>query len=342
MRALVMTEPSPGPDCTEVRELPDPRPGAGQVSVDVAYAGVNFIDVMARRGDPGYASSWPYVPGLEVAGTIREAGDGVTGLPPGLPVAAFTRGGGGLAEIAVAGADLVAPLPRALTRPGQVTAAAAAVPLMLSTALLLVRDVARFRPGERVLMHSAAGGVGSVVAQVVAALGGGPRIGTVGSPDKVAAARAAGWDVTLVRGESLAEAIRAAADGGVDRGVDGGVDVILDPSGTHLLELDLEVAAPGGRIVLFGNPAGGQPAPLPALGRLIGGNVAIAGFSMSRLAAAAPARVGAALRTGLELVADGKVELAVTELGGLDEVPAVHQLLAEGRGRGKYVAAVAG
>ncbi|MFY9928546.1 MAG: alcohol dehydrogenase catalytic domain-containing protein, partial [Streptosporangiaceae bacterium] len=113
-----MTEPSPGPDRTEVRELPDPRPGAGQVSIDVAYAGVNFIDVMARRGDPGYASSWPYVPGLEVAGTIREAGDGVTGLPPGLPVAAFTRGGGGLAGIAVADADLVAPLPRELTRPG--------------------------------------------------------------------------------------------------------------------------------------------------------------------------------------------------------------------------------
>lgn len=66
----------------------------------MAYAGINFVDVMARRGDPGYAASWPYVPGLEVAGTVRETGDGVTGLSAGQPVAAFTRGGG-LAEIAV-------------------------------------------------------------------------------------------------------------------------------------------------------------------------------------------------------------------------------------------------
>jgi NADPH2:quinone reductase len=78
MRALVMTGPSPGPDRTEIRQLPDPRPGAGQVSIDVACAGINFIDVMARRGDPGYVTSWPYVPGLEVAGTIRETGSGVT------------------------------------------------------------------------------------------------------------------------------------------------------------------------------------------------------------------------------------------------------------------------
>jgi NADPH:quinone reductase len=328
MHALVMNEPAPGPDRTAVRAIPDPRPGTGQVSIDVAYAGINFIDVMARRGDPGYATSWPYVPGLEVAGTIRETGNGVTGLPAGQPVAAFMRGGG-LAEIAVADAALVVPLPGQVALP-----AAAAVPLMLSTAVLLLRDVARFRPGERVLMHSAGGGVGSVVAQVVAALGGGLRIGTVSRPDKVTETRDSGWDVTLVRDGDLAQAIREAAGGGVD--------VILDPLGTSLLELDLEVTDPGGRIVLFGNPGGGQPAALPGLGRLIGGNLAIAGFSVSRLSASAPARVAAAMSSGLRLVADGQVELAVTEVGSLDQVPAVHQLLAEGRGRGKYVAAVNG
>jgi NADPH:quinone reductase len=328
MRALVMSEPFPGPDRTTVQEIPDPRPGTGQVSIDVAYAGINFIDVMARRGDPGYATSWPYVPGLEVAGTIRETGDGVTGLSAGQAVAAFMRGGG-LAGIAVADAALVVPLPGQVTLP-----AAAAAPLMLSTALLLLRDAARFRPGERVLMHSASGGVGSVVAQVVAALGGGLRVGTVSRPDKVAEARDNGWDVTLVRDDGLAQAIREATGGGAD--------VILDPAGTSLLELDLDVAAPGARIVLFGNPGGGQPAALPPLGRLIGGNIAIAGFSVSRLSVAAPATVAAAISSGLQLAADGHVELAVTEVGSLDQVPAVHQLLAEGRGRGKYVAAVQG
>lgn len=326
MHALVMTEPSPGPDRSEVRELPDPHPADGQVSIDVAYAGINFIDVMARRGDPGYATSWPYVPGLEVAGTIRETGRGVTGLSAGQRVAAFTRGGG-LAEVALADAALVASLPSEVA-----LSAAAAAPLALSTALLLLADVARLRPGERVLMHSASGGLGGAAAQVVAALGGGVRIGTVGRPDKVSDGQRSGWDVTLVRDGGLAQAIREAAGGGVD--------VILDPSGTDLLEVDLEVAVPGARIVLFGNPGGGQPAALPALGRLIAGNVAIAGFSMSRLSVTAPAKVAAALGRGLTLLAAGKLDLAVTEIGSLGQVPAAHQLLAEGRGRGKYVAAL--
>ena len=116
------------------------------------------------------------------------------------------------------------------------------------------------------------------------------------------------------------------------------MDVILDPSGASLLDVDLEVAAPGGRIVLFGNPGGGEPSALPTLSRLIAGNVAIAGFSMSRLSMTAPATVAAALGSGLRLLADGKADLRVTTISSLDQVPAIHQLLAEGRGTGKYVA----
>lgn len=326
MRALVMVAPAADASRTEVRSVPVPRPGSGQVSIDVAYAGINFIDVMARRGDPGYASSWPYVPGLEVAGVVRETGPGVTGFEAGQRVAALTASGG-LAEVAVADATLVAPLPGEVSLP-----AAAAVPLMLSTALLLLGDAARLREGERVLMHSASGGVGTAVAQLVPVLGGALRIGTVGGGAKAAAAKQAGWDIVITRGDDLAEQIRAAAGGGVD--------VILDPSGTALLDVDLDVAAPGARIVLFGNPGGGRPAALPPLGRLIGGNVAVAGFSISRLSATAPGRVAAALRQGLELVASKRVDLPVTEAGSLEEVPAVHQLLAEGRGTGKYVTAL--
>jgi NADPH2:quinone reductase len=322
MQALVMTEPSVGPDHTEIRELAAPRPAAGQVSIDVAYAGINFIDVMARRGDPGYASSWPCVPGLEVAGTIRELGRDVTGLSTGQRVAAFTRGGG-LAQVALAEAVLVAPLPAPLPFP-----VAAAAPLMLTTGLLLLTDVVRLQPGERVLMHSASGGVGTAVAQLAPVLGAGPRIGTVGRTGKAEEARRAGWDVVLVRDDRLAEAVRAVAAGGVD--------VILDPAGTALLEVDLEIAAPGARIVLFGNPGGGQPAPLPPLARLIGGNVSLAGFSMSRLTATAPRRAAAALRRVIELL-DAGLDIAVTELTSLQDVPAVHQRLAEGRGHGKYV-----
>ncbi|MFC7644852.1 alcohol dehydrogenase catalytic domain-containing protein [Streptosporangium lutulentum] len=93
MRALVMTSPG-GSENSHVRETDEPRPGPGEVSIDVAYAGLNFMDVMARRGDAGYATSWPYRPGLEVSGTVREVGAGVAGLAAGDRVAAVPAGGG--------------------------------------------------------------------------------------------------------------------------------------------------------------------------------------------------------------------------------------------------------
>ena len=118
------------------------------------------------------------------------------------------------------------------------------------------------------------------------------------------------------------------------------MDVILDPLGTAQLDVDLVLAAPGGRIVLFGNPGGGQPGPLPPLARLIGGNVALAGFSMSRLTATSPDRAAAALRSVLDLLASKQLDLAVTEIPSLDYVADAQQLLAEGRGTGKYVVIV--
>jgi NADPH2:quinone reductase len=116
MRALVFDRPAPDASATRVTELPVPEPGPGRIAVDVACAGVNFIDVMARRGDPGYAPEWPFVPGLEIAGSVRALGPGVERPAPGSRVAAFV-GRGGLAEVALAPAALVstsrAPPPRA-------------------------------------------------------------------------------------------------------------------------------------------------------------------------------------------------------------------------------------
>lgn len=327
MRALSMTEPCSSAAGTAVINCPEPEPGPGEVSVDVAYAGVNFIDVMARRGDPGYASAWPYIPGLEIAGKIRRVGSDVVGLRAGQRVAAFTAGGG-LAEIALARAELTVALPDAVALPH-----AASAPLMLSTALLLLTDATRLQPGESVLMHSASGGVGSAVAQMVPLLGGGLRIGTVGRTGKIADALHAGWDVAISREVDVAAAVRAEAERGVD--------VVLDPTGTEQLELDLAVAAPGARIALFGNAGGGVPEPLPPVGRLIGGNVALAGFSISRLTMTAPQRVTSTLGRVLGWLASRDLEIAVTEVGSLEDVPAVHDRLATGQGTGKYVARIA-
>lgn len=328
MRALCIAGPSADAKTTSVAEAERPRPGPGQVTIAVSHAGINFIDVMARRGDPGYASAWPYVPGLEVAGTVEEIGSGVDHVRPGQRVAAFTPGGG-LAEVAVAEAGVTVAVPDGVS-----SAQAAAAPLVVATAVLLLTDRARLRPGESVLLHSASGGIGSVLSQVAAALGSGTRVGTVGRPDKIEAGRAAGWDEVFARDGNLAAAIRGVAPGGVD--------VVLDPTGTGLLEVDLDVAAPGARIVLFGNAAGGAPAPLPPAGRLIGGNVGVIGFSMSRLTATAPGVAASALERGLGMIAAGEIRPPITVVESLAAVGEVHDLLAQGRGNGKYVVRVAG
>ena len=166
MRALVMTAPG-GSENSEIREIAEPRPGAGQVSVAVAYAGLNFVDVMARRGDAGYVPAWPYLPGKEVAGTVRAIGEGGAGLAVGDRVVAAPVGGG-LAEVVVAEAALTVPVP-----PGVALRQAGAVPLGLTTAMLLLTDAGRFTAGDTVLVHSASGGIGAAIARLVPALGGG-------------------------------------------------------------------------------------------------------------------------------------------------------------------------
>ncbi|MFD8751473.1 zinc-binding alcohol dehydrogenase family protein [Kitasatospora sp. NPDC059577] len=328
MRALVMTAPG-GAENSQIREIGAPTPGPGEVAIDVAYAGLNFVDVMARRGDGGYTSEWPYRPGKEVAGTVREIGEGVTGLAVGDRVVAAPVGAG-LAEVAVAEAALTVPLPD-----GVALREAAAVPLGLATAMLLLTGAGRFDAGDTVLVHSAGGGIGNAVAQLVPLLGGGRLIGTVGRPEKAAATVASGYDHAFARDEALSEAVRNATDGR-------GVDLVLDPLGTEALELDLAVAAPGARIVLFGNAGGGAVADLPPLGRLMAGNLTVTGFSHRGLAATAPDRLARAIRRVLDLLADGGLELPVTELPDLTAVAAAHDAMEQRRATGKYVVRVGG
>ena len=323
MKAVSFAEPGATSELTSVSEIDTPVPAAGQTLVDVEFAGINYIDVMARRGDPGYASAWPYVPGLEVVGTVAATGSADSPHRVGQRVAALTPGGG-LAQRALAEDALVVPLPE-----GVDGAVGAAAPLMLCTALLLLQDASRFAPGDTVLMHSVGGGVGSAVAQVAGALGGGRLVGTVSSPAKAAAARAAGWEHVLVRDALLSERL--------DQVVPDGADVVLDPLGTMILEVDLEHAAAGARIVLFGNPGADTLADLPPVRRLIGGNLSVGGFSITRLAQAAPHRVARALREALTLLAEDRLEVPVTIVDGLDRVGEVHDLLARGGSTGKHV-----
>jgi NADPH2:quinone reductase len=327
MRALVFEAPAPDATRSRVVEIAVPEPGPGQVSIDVRHAGVNFKDIMARRGDPGYAMHWPFVPGLEIAGTVRSLGRGVSDLEVGQVVAAFT-GAGGLAEVAVAECALVVPVPDEVT-----LEVAAATPGALVTATLLLEDLGRLRPGDTVLLHGASGGVGQAVARLARAAGAGLVLGTVGNEARIESALELGYDQVLARGHTVAEAVLEAAGGR-------GADVILDPQGTTLLDVDLAVAAPGARIILFGNATGAPLDPLPPLERLLAGNLSLGGFSLAALAKTAPERVAVALRAVLDRLAAGELAFRVTTVLGLERAPAAHEALAEGRARHKQIVSI--
>lgn len=328
MRALVITGPGEAGDL-RVQELPEVVPGPGEVSIDVAFAGLNFADVMVLRGDHAYAAGWPYVPGLEVSGAVRQVGADVAGLVPGQRVTAYTYGGG-LSEAAVARADMVVPLPEDVS-----LVAAAAVPVTLSTAHLLLVDDVRLRAGDAVLVHSAAGGLGNTLAALARRYEPSRLIGTVGRQEKVAAAEAAGYDAVFVRDDTLVERVL--------RGTGGlRFSVVLGALGTDLLDEDIRLTAPGGRIVRYGNAPGGPARALPPLSTLTGGNLSIGGFSRRALAAAEPARVAAALRASVALLAAGGVAVPVEQIAGLDRVPAFFRAMAGGETSGKYMVRILG
>jgi NADPH2:quinone reductase len=166
-------------------ERAEPRPGPSQITITVAYAGLNFADVLARRGLPGYTAGWPHIPGLEVGGTVLETGAEVDGFLPGDRVVAFTVNGTGLSQVALAESDLAVKVPLEMD-----LATATTVPLTWGTALGLA-NASHTGPDDSVLVTSAAGGVGAALAAIMRNRGVSLLVGGVGSRSKMNPAGAA-------------------------------------------------------------------------------------------------------------------------------------------------------
>jgi len=321
MRAVVIPRFG-GPEVLEVRDLPEPEPGPGEATVDVAYAGVNHAEVLYRRGDIDVPL--PFTPGIEVAGHIRALGSGVTGLRAGQPVAALTTvDSGGYAEVVRVAAPLVFPLDT--LAPDLDLAAAAAFPSNTTTALLVLSTVARLQKGERVLIHGATGGAGSVLGQMARALGAGQVIGTVGSPDKVDAAKALGYDTVLLN-DGFADALPDATGGA-------GVDVVVDPVGGEARTRSLATL---GRLVAMGNASNADDVTVSANDLWFSGR-GVLGFNLALLSARSPGRVRAAGEEALRLVARGAVRVDVTDVLPLDQAAEAHRRIEARAVRGKLV-----
>ncbi|MFG2111260.1 zinc-binding alcohol dehydrogenase family protein [Streptomyces sp. NPDC048718] len=320
-----------GPEVLKAVDVDVPEPGAGQVSIDVAYAGVNFADLKARA--EGYrVDTLPFRPGLEVSGRVRALGPGVTGPAVGQEVAALTAGGG-YAEVAVAEAATVFPVPAGI---GLRTAAT--LPTVLPTAQALIHAIGRLQPGETVLVHGAAGGIGTVVGRLAKAAGAGAVYGTVSSPAKAAYAREHGYD-ELFTGDfgqdpgALEKAVRAATGGR-------GVDLVLDPVGGAVFEAALAALAVFGRLVSFGNASSaepwrvGQPELYPA-------GISVSGFSVLTLSQTAPEALRTLAEEAFAKVVDGTVVLPVTAEFPLADAAEAHRLMGSRTSTGKLLLKVA-
>jgi NADPH:quinone reductase len=289
MRALQVSALD-GPDAVVPAEVPEPAPGDGVV-IDVHAAGVAFPDLLQTRGQYQRRPELPYVPGMEAAGTVRAAPAG-SGLRPGDRVAAFTRQGA-FAEVAVAPAHLTFALPDALD-----FAEGAALVLNTHTAAFALVTRGRLQAGETVLVHGAAGGVGTATLQVAHGLGA-RTIAVVSSDEKADVARRAGADDVVRSDGAWLDAVR------------GGVDLVVDPVGGDRFTDSLRSLRPGGRVVVVGFTAGAIPEV--KVNRLLLTNTAVVGAAWGEWASsrADGAREIGALVT--RLVEDGAVRPLVGE-----------------------------
>jgi NADPH2:quinone reductase len=241
MRALQVTSLD-GPDAVALVDLPEPEAGDG-VLIEVHAAGVSFPDVLQARGLYQAKAEPPYVPGVEASGVVRAAPAG-SRFAPGDRVAAMTQGGG-WAQVAVAPPELTFPLPGPLD-----FAEGAGLVLNYHTAYFSLVTRGRLRDGEHVLVHGAAGGVGTATLQVARGLGA-RTIAVVSSDEKERLAREAGAHDVVRSDGSWRDQVRELTGGGTD--------LVIDPVGGDRFTDSLRSLRDGGRVVVVGFTAGSIP-----------------------------------------------------------------------------------
>jgi NADPH:quinone reductase len=242
MVRAILVEEHGGPEVLTLKEVDLGSPRKGQALVRIAMAGVNFIDVYQRRGT-FFPRQLPFIPGLEGAGTVEAVGAGVTNVKPGDRVA-YTEQPGSYAEASLVRADNLIPLPKDVS-----FEQGAAFPLQGMTAHYLIHEFRKPKPGDVVLVHAAAGGVGLLLVQWARQMGA-RVIGTVSTDEKARAVRDAGaTNVITYTKQDFAVETKRVTDGH-------GADLILDGVGKATFSGNLDAATRRGHIVIFGGASG--------------------------------------------------------------------------------------
>jgi NADPH2:quinone reductase len=318
MKAIVVREFG-GPEVLRLEELSDPRPGSGQVLIDVRAAGVNPFDTYMRAGTYGARNRVPpFTPGSDATGTIESLGSGVAGLKAGDRV--FTSGTvtGAYAQLAVCASEQVHPLPANLG-----FAQGAGVYTPYATAYRALFQAAHAKPGETVLVHGASGGVGIACVQFAHAAGL-TVIGTAGSDAGLAVAKEQGADLVANHHEAgYRDAILAMTN-------DRGVDVIVEMLANVNLAHDLKLLAPRGRAVVVGSRGDVKLTPRDLMAR----EASVMGVMLWNVTEPERREILAALHAGLS---GGILRPIVAAELPLASAPEAHELIARGGISGKVV-----
>ena len=312
MRAITIPEPG-GPDALVLDEVPAPEPAAGEVLIDVAAAGVNRADVMQRLGHYPPPPGASELPGLEVSGRVIAVGDDVQQWQPGDEVCALLDGGG-YAERVVAPAGQVLPVPR-----GVPLVDAAGLPEVAATVWSNVFLVANIQPGQVLLVHGGSSGIGTMAIQLAKAVGARVAV-TAGTREKLDHCASLGADILVnYREEDFVERVREQTGGH-------GADVILDNMGAKYLARNVDLLAPGGRLVTIGL-MGGRKAELD-LGMLLAKRGAVIATSLRSRPPMEKAAIVAAVREHVwPLLEAGQVRPVIHSRHPLEHAAEAHREL---------------
>lgn len=321
MRAARVTRLD-GPTSVTVDEIDEPVAGDGELVIDVHEAGVNFPDVLLTKGLYQYKPDLPFVLGSECAGVVRSAPAG-SAFHAGDRVAAFTMNGA-FAEVVTVGEPFVFPLPDSVS-----FTQAAALPMNYLTVHFALVRRGRLQPGETVLVHGAAGGIGTAAIQLAKALGA-RVIAVVSTPEKGEVARAAGAD-DVVLADGFLEQVRALTAGR-------GVDVIVDPVGGERFTDSLRSLALEGRILVIGFTAG--EIPTVKVNRLLLGNTSVVGVAWGAFWTQGTEYLREQWADLVPLLEDGRLDPPISSSHDLSDVVEALREIDERRAAGKVTLAI--
>jgi NADPH2:quinone reductase len=324
VRAWQVHEHGEPRDVLTLTEVAEPVPGPGQVLVRVLAAAANFPDALLCRGTYQVRPPLPFCPGVELCGEITAVGEQVSGFAVGdRVIGGAVLPYGGFAEHALMDAGMIMPAPDALD-----DAAAAPFYITYQTGWFGLHRRARLAAGETLLVHAAAGGVGSGAVQLGKAAGA-RVIGVVGGPAKAEVAASLGADVVIDRTrENVIEVVKSVTGGR-------GADVVYDPVGGDAFAQSIKSIAFEGRIVVVGFASGQIPSA--ALNHALVKNYSILGLHWGLYQTKDPAAVRDCQARLVKLVTDGLIKPLIGERLGLADVPAGVQRLADGDTIGRIV-----